>query len=111
MRCGSRSSATVSRHGRRARPAPWRLAAERDAATRRGRRHVDADLLEPVFFHAAVLDVPDVAAARAVAAATHAAAAPAVAPPEADSTTETVRHKAVDDRVGAAVHVRKQVGS
>jgi len=38
------------------------------------------------------------------------AAAPAMAPPGAHATTETVRHEAVDDRVGAALDVRQQVG-
>ena len=116
---GARPAPTVPRHGRRrrrrARPAPARrLAAERDTAARRrlaGR--VVGDLLQRMFFDAAVLDVGgEVAvAARAPVGSTAAAVPAAVAAAGAHATTETVRHEAVDDRVGAALHVRQQVRS
>jgi len=66
-----------------------------------------------MFFDAAVLDVGgEVAvAARAPVGSTAAAVPAAVAAAGAHATTETVRHEAVDDRVGAALHVRQQVRS
>ena len=81
-----------------------------------GDDHADAELFEVMFFDAAVVchasGLAASAAARVevIAATATLHTAPTVTPTGAHSTPETVRHETVDDRIGAALHVRQQVG-
>ena len=60
-----------------------------------------------MIFHAAEVCVTSVCEASVVA--TTKAAATALIPAGAHSTTKTVRHEAIDEWIGAALHVRQQV--
>jgi len=101
-------STTVARSGCHAWPASGRLIAERDTQARRRSVSVGAELLQAVVFHVAVVHVATVSDAEASVVAT-AKATSALVPAGTHSATETIRHEAVDDRVGAALHVRQQV--